>query len=116
MRSKSYVRASVASACVLSLLACDGAACLAVVHDAEDCGDVQGTGAQRFDAEASCLEEPVILCAQSGLTEQHGCAIHVDSGDLYLTSYPIVFSETREWVECSSEEASAVFGAHSCSE
>ena len=87
-----------------------------VVAVGEACSDGSGTGGQPYDAERGCLDAFVVLCADSGLTEAHGCAQDASTGALYRTSYPIAFDRPEAWVECAPNDTALVMNAVSCIE
>lgn len=80
------------------------------------CSDGSGIGAQQLDPESGCLLGPVLLCAEGGLTEVEGCAQDASTGDLYRTSYPVLFDRTDAWVPCSQKDELDVMSARSCAD
>lgn len=87
-----------------------------VVAVGEACSDGSGTGGRPYDAERGCLDAPVLICAESGLTEAHGCAQDASTGALYRTDYPLAFDRTEAWIHCAPNDTALVMNAVACTE
>ena len=86
-----------------------------VVSVGESCGgEVAGVGARRFDSQGDCVEPVVVLCVSGTSHEETTCALHRESGERYLTYYPISYREAPEWEPCSPELTHDVIAASPC--
>lgn len=87
-----------------------------IVAIGEECSNgSEGVSAQAFD-DRGCLESPVRLCADVGLTEVWGCAEEAATGELYRTHYPVLFDRSDAWVPCSGSDEARVMTAPFCAE
>lgn len=87
-----------------------------IVALGEECSDGSGIGARPFDAERECVGAPVLLCAESGLTEVEDCAEDASTGELYRTSYPVRFDRQDAWAPCAESDEVRVLAARPCAD